>query len=272
MFCSEHSCLYMWTCTEADSYQTWWTWGLFVIFILNEDKTEALLVTTSCCDKELPVSIQMGHSIVPFIKSVINHSVNLDSKLSIKEHINKCVRWPTGKLWRISSIRQYLTDDEAKTLVKSLILSSLYYGDCLLAAVPDCLLHKFQEVQNASACLILKSAQRGHSESLLIHGLQISDRIKYELSWMHCHAITVSTPQYLVEFLQAYTQSCTLQSAADAFKFKITLCKKKHSGQRSLSYHGPVTRNNLPFFICHSKTYTSFKSQLKIYLFSQTFQ
>ena len=51
-----------------------------------------------------------------------------------------------------------------------------------------------------------------------------------------------------------------------------TLFKKKYSGQRSFSYQGPVTWNNLPLSIRHTQTYSSFKSQLKTHSFSQTFQ
>ena len=56
---------------------------------LNEGKTEALLVSTSSSDKDLPTSIQIGSSVVPFVKSVRNLGVILDWRLSMKEHINK---------------------------------------------------------------------------------------------------------------------------------------------------------------------------------------
>ena len=56
---------------------------------LNEGKTEALLVATSSSDKDLPTSMQMGSSVVPFLKSVRNLGVILDWRLSMKEHINK---------------------------------------------------------------------------------------------------------------------------------------------------------------------------------------
>ena len=81
-----------------------------------------------------------------------------------------------------------------------------------------------------------------------------------------------STPQYLADLLQIYTPSRTLRSTADTRKLKIPLFKKKYSGQRSFSCEGPVTWNNLPFSIRHTQTYSSFKSQLKTHLFSQTFQ
>ena len=37
---------------------------------LNEDKTEPLPVAISTSDKDLPTSIQIGSSVVPFVKSV----------------------------------------------------------------------------------------------------------------------------------------------------------------------------------------------------------
>ena len=86
------------------------------------------------------------------------------------------------------------------------------------------------------------------------------------------NSIIASNPQYLADLLQIYTPSRTLRSTADTRKRKISLFQKKFSGHRSFSYQGPVTWNNLPFSIRHTQTYSSFKSQLKPHLFSQTFQ
>ena len=47
---------------------------------LNEGKTEALLVATSSSDKDLPTSIQIGSSVVSFVKSVRNLGVILDRR------------------------------------------------------------------------------------------------------------------------------------------------------------------------------------------------
>ena len=109
-----------------------------------QNKLQFLLVATSSSNKDLPTSIQIGSSVVPFAKSVGNLGVILDSRLSIKEHINKVCQMTYWELRAISSIRQYLTEDAAKTLVVSisLVLSRLDYGKCLLVGVPECLLHK----------------------------------------------------------------------------------------------------------------------------------
>ena len=87
---------------------------------MNEGKTKALLVATSSSDKDLPTSIQIGSSVVPLVKSVRNLGVILDWRLSVKEHLNKGCQMAYWELRRISSIRQYLTEDAAKTLVASL--------------------------------------------------------------------------------------------------------------------------------------------------------
>ena len=132
---------------------------------LNKDKTEAPRLATSSSDKDLPTSIQTGSSIVPFIKSVRNLGVILDWRLSMKEHINEGCQMAYWELRRISSIRQYLTEDAAKILVVSLVLSRIDYGNCLLAGVPECLLHKKK---------ILKSSRQEHTKPLLkaLHVLQ----------------------------------------------------------------------------------------------------
>ena len=139
------------------------------------------------------------------------------------------------------------------------------HGD--LSADDSCV----QKIQNASAILSLKPSQQEHAKPLLeaLHWLPISDGITYK-----CPACvtTPSLPPSLNDLLQIYTPFCAVWSTTNTHKLKILLFKKKYSGQRSFSYQGPVTWNNLPFSIRHTQTYSSFKSQLKTHLFSQTFQ
>ena len=73
--------------------------------------------------------MQSGSSVAPFIKSVKNLGVILDSRLSIKEHVSV----PDGLLGASEDFfsQQYLTEDGAKTLVASFVLSCLDYGNCM---------------------------------------------------------------------------------------------------------------------------------------------
>ena len=150
-------------------------------------------------------------------------------RLSMMEHINKVCQMAFWEVQRISSVRQYLTEDAAKTLVVSLVLSCLDYGNRLLAGVPGCLLHKLKKIQNASARWILKSSRQEHTKPLLkaLHWLPISDRIAYKQSCMCYNSVTASTPQYLADLLQMYMPQTHVNW--------ISLCSKRNTQARDLS-------------------------------------
>ena len=203
---------------------------------LNEGKTETLLVATSSFDKDLPTSIQIGSSVAPFVKSVRNHGVILDFRFSMKEHIIKVCQMAYWELQRISSIRHFLTEDAAKTLVVSLVLSHVDCGNCLLASILECLLHKLQKIQNTSARLILKSSWQEHAKPLLkaLHWLPISDHITY-----NCPACvtTPSLPPPHKTSLTFYKSTChpVLYSLLQTHINWRSLCSKRNTQARDLS-------------------------------------
>ena len=79
----------------------------------------------------------------------------LDSKLSVKEHIIKICQTAYFELKRISSIHRFLTEDAAKTLVTSCILSRLDYCNCLLMGTRNSVIQPLQKIQNFAARLVL---------------------------------------------------------------------------------------------------------------------
>ena len=197
----------------------------------------------------------------------------LDNKLSMKAHIAKTCQTAFYELKRISSIRHLLTDDAAKTLVTSCILSRLDYCNSLLIGVSSKTLKPLQKVQNSAARLILKASRRDHITPLLfqLHWLPVVERIKYKVACLCYNVISGSAPTYLSELLQVYTPSRTLRSSSDTRLFKIRMYNRKFHGARSLAYYGPSLWNSLPKEIRHSTELSSFKVQLKTYLFSTYF-
>ena len=71
------------------------------------------------------------------------------------------------ELKRISSIRRFLTEDAAKTLVTSCILSRLDYCNCLLMGTPNSVIQPLQKIQNFAARLVLLAPRHHHSTPLL---------------------------------------------------------------------------------------------------------
>ena len=112
-------------CAGTDDIKAWMTENQLK---LNDDKTEALLFSFSLSKPaaiSLPDSITLGCHNIPFSDSARNLGFVLDSELSMKKHVIKICQTAYFELKRISSIRRFLTENAAQTLVTSYILSRL---------------------------------------------------------------------------------------------------------------------------------------------------
>ena len=166
------------------------------------------------------------------VKQPITHSQS--SQRPLEHTLNKACRRmnTTGKrleetgmrerayseLKRVNSIRRFLAEDAAKTLiVTSYILSRLDYYNCLLMGTPNCVIQPLQKIQNFAARLVLLAPRHNHSTPLLekLHWLPIPEHIKYKVACMCFNAINGSGPAYLSELLHVYTPSRTLRSFSD---------------------------------------------------------
>lgn len=196
-----------------------------------------------------------------------------DDELSMRVHVNKVCQLAYYELRKISTIRHYLSQQATQTLVTSLVLSRLDYGNSLLAGIPDTLLNKLQKVQNSAARLVFRCPKRTHTTPLLraLHWLPIAQRIDYKLSSMCYNVFNQTAPHALTEILTVYTPSRSLRSSADTKMLKVPRRNKKTQGQRAFSYIGPVTWNSLPLSVRDSDTPTQFKSSLKTHLFRSAF-
>ena len=110
----------------------------------------------------------------------------------MKQHIIKTCKAAYIEITRITSIRQYLTEDATKTLVSSCILSRLDYCNSLLAGYPQTVIKPLQQVRNSAAKLIPKSRTAEHAKPLLkqLHWLHLEQRIKYKIACL-CYQIII---------------------------------------------------------------------------------
>ena len=95
----------------------------------------------------LPSVIHIGDADVPFVSTVKNLGVTLDSNLSMSQHISNTYKAAYIQIRHISSIRHFLTTQETLTIVCSLVLSCLGYCNSLLLGCPQYLLDKLQMQQ-----------------------------------------------------------------------------------------------------------------------------
>ena len=142
-----------------------------------------------------------------------------------------------------------------------------------LLPVTKHLLDRLQQVDNNATRLIYRSFHFNRVTPLLHtrHWLRTKIRIDLKLASLCFKSLNGSACTYLSDFLHLYTPSRQLRSSADTRVFRIPSFCTKSSGQRSFSYQAPTTWNKLPASIRHTSSDSSFKSSLKIFLFSKTF-
>ena len=99
----------------------------------------------------------VGTHKILFSDKVRNLGFILDSNLTMKQHVIKTYQTAYYEIKRISSIRRYLTEDAAKQLVTSCVLSRLDYYNSLLIGTQNSVIHPMQKVQNTAARLILRA-------------------------------------------------------------------------------------------------------------------
>ena len=137
----------------------WWTHSAHNKLKLNDDKTEALIISARRVSNyvSLPNSLIVGNSTVRFSQSARYLGVTLDMHLTMTAHVVSLIWTANFKLRRIDSIRYYLSVQATKTLV-----SALFFHDWTIAipSFPDALgifLNRLQKVKNNAVRLILKA-------------------------------------------------------------------------------------------------------------------
>ena len=84
---------------------------------INNDKTEAIRFSSSSSINTTlphPQTIFLSNTYVEFSGTVRNLGFIFDSDLSMKQHIIKTCKTAYTEIRRISSIRQYLTEDATR--------------------------------------------------------------------------------------------------------------------------------------------------------------
>ena len=98
--------------------------------------------------------ISAGSSGIGIVTVMRNLGVNVDDKLSMKNHILYVVRTCNYHIRNIAFIRKYLSEDTLKTVICNLIISRLEYCNSVYDGVPNYLLRKLRNVQNRAASII----------------------------------------------------------------------------------------------------------------------
>ena len=123
---------------------------------LNAAKTEVICCSSSRRQDQIPhVALTVGNDSVVPASSVRYLGIYIDSDASMKTHISRTVSSCFAVLRQIRSISRSVSQQTLQSLVVSLVLSRLDYGNATLAGVASNQLDRLQSVMNAAARLVL---------------------------------------------------------------------------------------------------------------------
>jgi len=171
---------------------------------LNTAKTEVLWCASSRRQHEIPqVKVRVGPDYVKPAASVRDLGIYLDSDVLMQTHVSKTVSSCFAVLRQIRSIRRSVTKPVLLSLIVSLVLTRLDYGNATLAGLLNRLLDKLQSVSNAAVRLVSFTWKFDHVTSILrdLHWLRAPQRIDYKLGVLVYCCLHDMAPPYLADTL-----------------------------------------------------------------------
>ena len=191
----------------------------------------------------------------------------MDQHLTMSDQVTAVCAACNYHIYRLSSIRQYLTTDATKTAVQALITSRIDYCNSLLLGLPATQVMRLQRVQNKAARLITRTPLRDHITPVLreLHWLPLQERIIYKTLVLVYKCLHDLAPGYLCELLQQRSRDSRLRQAAPLLLHQPV--SRKSIGEHSFGITAPKYWNNLPFELRAADSLSSFKRLLKTHLF-----
>ena len=198
--------------------------------------------------------LRVGVDVIVPSASVRDLGIYLDCDVSMRTHVSKGVSSCFAVLRQLSSIRSSVTRPVFVSLVVSLVLSRLDYGNATLAGITDRLTDRLRSVLNAAARLIYASCRTEHVTPLLrdLHWLRYPERIDYKLAMLVYRCLHGLAPSYLADKFTRVSEiesRRNLRSAFDGQSRRASLSAE--DTRRSCIPCGSGSSMEQPTVTCH---------------------
>jgi hypothetical protein len=175
--------------------------------------------------------------------SVRDLGIYIDADISGRTHVAKIISTCFSALRRLQSIRRSIPSTVYKTLVVSLVLSRLDYGNAALCGLPDYMYRRLQSVINAAARSIFRLRRSDHVSPALVelHWLSAADRVTFKVATLVYRCLHDAAPRYLSSALHLVADVDTrrrLRSSADTQILLTPRSRLVTAGDRSFQVAG----------------------------------
>ena len=166
----------------------------------NPAKAEVLWCTTNRRQHQLPTTpLTIEGAAVAPVKSVRDLGIFIDADLIMRTHVQRTVSQCFAALRKLRQIRRSVPPATFQSLVVTLVLTRLDYGNAVLVGLPTYLVRRLQSVLNAAARVIfhLRSADHITDALATLHWLRVAERIEYKIALLTFRVLHENAPPYL---------------------------------------------------------------------------
>lgn len=237
---------------------------------VNPDKTEVLAITTGSnlwTDHIWPQELGDTPSPAPVVKSL---GIKIDDKLTLTNQVATVIGTCVGLQRKLRKLSPLLSFSIMRTVVTTLIMLRLDYGNALYIGLPEKLLGKLQVAMNDAARLIFKLPRHARATPLLqkLHWLPVKQRARFKGLCITHKALYGQAPRYIKERLDKYVPSRTLQSS-EGGQLACPRFNRTTKGGRAFSVLIPQLWNKLLGHLRLEKALLPFMKKLKTLLFTE---
>ena len=160
-----------------------------------------------------------------------------------------------------------------QSLVVTLVLSRLDYGNAVLVGLPAYLVRRLQSVLNAAARLIYRMRSADHITDALacLHWLRVPERIEYKLAVLTYKVLHGSAPRYLGPLVAVADLPGRWSLRSGGTNRLMPSVRRSTVGDRAFTVAGPRVWNTLLEEITTSQTLFTSRQQLKTWLFRKSY-
>ena len=208
-----------------------------------------------------------------FALSVIS-GFTFDSDLVMRTHVKRTVSRCFSALRLLHQIRRSVPPATFRTLVVTLVLSRLDYGNGTLSGIPAYLLRRLQSVLNSAARMVCNLRRSDHITAALasLHWLSARERIDFKICVLTYRVIHGSAPSYLGPLVRvadlpgrrSLRSACTGQLAEPRVHLSTV-------GSHAFAVAAPHVWNSLPADVLSSPSLSIFRRRLKTFLFTRSY-
>ena len=149
---------------------------------LNEHKTLFVIFTTNnnLRDNQCLVVGKNKIEVSEYVKML---GVTFDNRRTLQKHITSICRSVNIHIRKINSIRRYLSNTAARTLVQSIVIARLVYCNSVCIGLPMNRLQRLQLIQNSAARVISQTKRYTSISPILneLHWLPINKRCQFKI-------------------------------------------------------------------------------------------